>query len=295
VRILITGATGFIGSHVAELALARGHELAALVLPEELGRLASGERLLVLPGTLAAPPWDGILGFAPEACLHAAWITTPGLYLESERNREHLAWGAALAERLARSGVSRILTLGTCAEYGPSGAPLHEDRSPVSPGSLYADCKNRLRLALQELAAREASCAIAWGRVFYPYGVGEHPARLCTSAARAFERDESLTLKTPDSVKDYIYVDDLAAAILTVLEQRFSGVVNLGAGRGVSVRAMVETIAELMGKDSQRLVKVAEEPGPADQVVADIGKLSGLGWRPAVSLEDGLGRLIASL
>src|SRR6185503_1711084 len=103
----------------------------------------------------------------------------------------------------------------------------------------------------------------------YPYGVGEHPARLCSTLIQKFRRGEKLVLKTPNSTKDYIYIEDLADAILLTVEKRFTGTINWGTGRGISVRAIADTLAGMLGRP-----ELVEEISPVERdplgfVVAD--------------------------
>ena len=84
--------------------------------------------------------------------------------------------------------------------------------------------------------------------MFYPYGPGEHPARLASSAINEIRRGETLELKNGDSVKDYIFIDDLAAAILAVATGDTHGAINLATGVGVPVGEVARTIAELLGR-----------------------------------------------
>ena len=216
-RILVTGATGFIGSAFCRLALSHGHEIAGLMLPTETPPFpgapaslpASGEkartpagmpalpgRMLWLKGTLADLPWRAIERFQPEVCVHFAWIATPGVYLESPENEDYLRWSLDLARRLRGLGTNHIVGVGTCIEYQITNAPLSETHTPVAPTTLYARCKNALREAL-EAEARRDGWHFCWGRVFYPYGVGEHPARLCSALIQKLRRGEKLVLKTP--------------------------------------------------------------------------------------------------
>lgn len=288
-RILLTGATGFIGSAVLKRAAAGGHEVGALVRPGGEAPEAAAR----LTGSMADPPWKAIEAFAPDTLIHCAWIATPGIYLESPENEDHARWSFALAEGLARRGLRRLVVLGTCIEYRLPGADhLHETESPLGPSTAYARAKDQLRRRLEELSTRHTGLRLGWGRVFYPYGEGEHPARLCSSLIRTFRRGEEVVLKTPDSTKDYLHIDDLAAAILRVSEAGFDGPVNLGTGSGVTVRAIAETIATRLGCLDR--IRIQEPPAadPFPRVVADAGRLRGLGWEPKVTLESGLLRLI---
>ena len=127
--------------------------------------------------------------------------------------------------------------------------------------------------------------------MFYPYGVGEHPARLCSSLIQKFRRGEKLVLKTPHSTKDYIYIDDLAAAILLTVEKKFQGTINWGTGVGVSVRQIADAAAALVGRPE--LVEEISPPeiDPLGYVVADNSRLRQLGWRQQVEILQGLKQL----
>ena len=245
-----------------------------------------------LEGTLAEPPWKSIERFQPDVCVHFAWIATPGVYLESPENEQYLQWSLDLVHRLRNIGVNHIVGAGTCIEYQISDAPLSEDRTPVDPTTLYARCKNALRETLAA-GAQKDGWQFCWGRVFYPYGVGEHPARLCSSLIQKLRRGEKLVLKTPNSRKDYIYIEDLAAAILLTVEKRFTGTINWGTGKGISVREIADNLAVTLGKPD--LVAVAEPPetDPFPFVVADVSRLGALGWRPAWTLDRGLQEMIS--
>jgi dTDP-6-deoxy-L-talose 4-dehydrogenase (NAD+) len=274
--------------------VARGHEIAALVIPSESipADPATTGRVRWLRGTLDEAPWAEIAAFAPEACVHTAWITTPGVYLESPENERFRDSSLNFLQKVRQLGAGQILGLGTCIEYQISDAPLSEEGTTVAPSSLYARCKNDLRLACEREAAVHGF-RFCWARVFYPYGPGEHPSRLCSAIIQKLADGETVTLKTPGSTKDYIYIDDVADALLTVLEKNFSGVINIGTGIGLSVREIARSIATMMS--SSERIKELEPPeiDPLGYVVADVTRLRRLGWNPAHTFEQGLEKLLA--
>ncbi len=286
-RILVTGGTGFLGSAFVRSAQAAGHTIA--VLSRQLVPMANG--ILRLNGSVAEPPWMEIERFAPEACLHAAWIATPGVYLDSPENQNWVAWSDALLVRLAQMGVNHLTVLGTCIEYGITGRPLAETATALNPVSPYARAKCELHRRLQS-GVLPTSTSLAWARIFYPYGEGEHPARLASSLVAKLRRGEPVALKTPRSTKDYIHADDVASALLAVVGQRFAGAINVGTGEGVTVEAIAREIGQLVGRPD--LITVPENPpnDPLDFVVADATRLRSLGWRPQVRLAVGLRRLV---
>ena len=136
-KILVTGATGFIGSAFAKLALSHGHEIGGMMLPTEAPptHVPVSDKMVWIKGTLAELPWREIESFKPDACIHFAWIATPGVYLESPENEKHLEWSLNLARRLKSIGMGQFVGVGTCIEYKITDAPLNEDRTPVDPTS----------------------------------------------------------------------------------------------------------------------------------------------------------------
>ncbi len=287
-RILVTGGSGFLGSAFTRAASTGGHDVAVLSRSTPSAPRPGIKPLL---GDIASPPWDAIKQFQPDTCVHLAWIATPGVYLESPENHAWVRWSAGFFSRLPAVGVRQSVAVGTCIEYQVTGRRSHEDETPISPSSTYARCKHELHGRLREASAM-AGIPLAWARVFYPYGEGEHPARLASSLAAKFRAGEAVTLKTPGSVKDYIHADDVASALLAVSACGFDGPVNIGTGEGVAVGSIARQVAELVGRPD--LVRMPEAPvtDPLDFVVADAGRLRSLGWRPQVTLVSGLRRLV---
>lgn len=286
-RLLITGATGFIGRACVRAALGRGHVVAALAHRSSAQSLTGS--VAWIEGGLADPAWNAIESFAPEACLHTAWVTVPGEYLFSPLNRAFQEWSSAFLRGLAARGLGHAVVLGTCLEYAPQRVPMREDVSPLGPASPYAQSKDALRRELEQL-----DFAVGWARLFFPYGPGEDPRRLATSILECISRSEEIALKTPDSVRDYIFVEDVAEALLLTLEGRVRGAINIGTGTGVSVRDIARTVAEIIGMPA-RIVVPEIVPDPYDFLVADSARLRALGWRPRASLAEGLNCLVRSL
>jgi nucleoside-diphosphate-sugar epimerase len=303
-RILVTGGSGFLGSAFVRAAAAAGHEVAVLSRQDSADRnvrapgtppLASNVRLL--RGSLAEPPWTEIGRFAAEACVHAAWIATPGVYLESAENHDWVRWSLDFLTRLPQFGVRHITVLGTCIEYQITGQKLVEDVTPLAPASTYARCKCELHDALTVQSSEfkvqgSRFPELAWARIFYPYGNGEHAARLASSLITKLRRGEVVSLRTPRSIKDYIHMDDLATALLSVVERRFNGAINIGTGEGVAVETIARELGALLGRPE--LIQVPADPpvDPLDYVVADATRLRSLGWQAQVTLEAGLRRLV---
>jgi nucleoside-diphosphate-sugar epimerase len=283
--ILLTGGTGFIGSAILRAAIARGHKVVALTRSKQEPK----ENVEFVQGSLGDAPWDRIKDLQPTVCVDSAWISTPGAYLHSAENVRFLYESLAFLEK---TEVPRALVLGTCIEYANTGQKMREDETPLAPVSLYARCKVAFRERIQE---ELPNVKLAWARIFYPYGPGEHRLRLSSSIVETISRGEEVLIKTPASQKDFVYVDDVANGILHILESGFAGAINVGTGVGTTVLDFAKRIGNLM--DRGDLIKAASSPAaePYDFVVADSERLRGLGWAPKVGLEEGLSRLVKSL
>jgi nucleoside-diphosphate-sugar epimerase len=286
-KILITGASGFIGRAVRSEALKRGHDVLGMFrrkTPE------SG----ILEGSIEEPLWDAIETFAPEAVLHLAWMARPG-YLHSDENQILLESSKTFLARCIDLGASQISVAGTCLEYQSALAPLDEQTSPLAPVYPYVRAKMDLWNWLRPEAERQGVTA-TWFRIFYPYGQGEHEKRLPTLIMRQLAQGKKVELRTPNSIKDYIHITDLADAACTVLERGLKGPVNLGTGNGIMVRDLALKIADAMRVDASLV-------GDADKLdddswpyhVASIKTLNAEGWYPRVSLEQGIEQLLANL
>jgi nucleoside-diphosphate-sugar epimerase len=226
--------------------------------------------------------------------LHAAWITTPGIYWESPENHQWVAWSCSFIRWLRVQGPIHVVALGTCAEYQLGREPMSETQTPLAPTTTYGRCKDALRQWL-EAEADPAGDGHCWARVFYPYGPGEDPARLCSVAIRRLRLGQPVENRAPSRMSDYIFVEDLAAALLLLAERRHRGAVNLGTGHGVSIEQIVRTVAAGLGMSALIDVPAAARSLPLECAVADAAQLRGLGWQPRFDLEAGIKRMILSI
>ena len=273
-RVLLTGATGFIGSHVTRELLHRGYEVHVSLRPS-----SDCSRILDLLDRIRIweEPFDQVPMW-PDATIHLAWVTTPGKYLESPENEELLAASRRLIERVP----GRAIFAGTCFEYDTQRGVLAED-SPTRPTTLYARCKDELRKTVER---RPNS---AWVRLFYQYGPGEHPDRFIPSVIRSLLSEKPVKVSPGAQRRDFLHVRDVAAAIAAVLESDLQGCVNIGSGRAVEQRRMVAKLSDLAGRlDLVDFGAVPYFPGEPMLIEADTTKLGSTGWRPKVDLETGL-------
>jgi len=293
-KILVTGGTGFIGSAAIRQLLAGGHEVTALVrnpdtIPADLKKSVLWVNKSLCEFEIKDAPVEKY-----DACLHAAWIATPGVYLHSPVNRELVTESLAFIGKLRKTSISRILVMGTCFEYAPSEIPVREDSAPLKPSSIYGESKIELHDRLLQSVAN-TDLQLAWGRIFYPYGPGENPRRLTSAIIKSLDKNEMVTLRTPHSIKDFIYIDDVAGAVRCLLESAPSGTYNIGTGTGHAIESVARTLAAHMGKPDKIELSPTPDIDYYPTIVADMTKLQNLGWKPKTSITAGLQNLIDSV
>jgi nucleoside-diphosphate-sugar epimerase len=291
VNILLTGAGGFVGSHVARRLLSGGHETVAVVNPDSSsGRLEDiASRLTIVSLDICQESTLERLGsLKPEVCIHAAWYARPTDYLDSRRNVDHMAATLRLALRLADAGCRRFVGLGTCFEYGASDAYLSES-STLAPGHLYSACKVGTWHALEQIG-RVTGMSVAWARLFHLYGPFEDPRRLVPSVIQNLI-DEKPTDATPGGqVRDFLHVQDVASALIALATGSLEGAVNVASGVPVTVAHLVTALGEIVGRpDLVRLGALPYRPGDPMFVCADNRRLiAECAWTPQFSLRAGL-------
>lgn len=296
-KVLLTGASGFIGARVVSRLQAGGHEVAALVEPgDPLRRLAGIAALhkIEAPLEAVAAAREAILAFAPEGCIHLAWYAEPGKYLHSERNLGCLGGSVALIRLLEEAGCKRIVMAGTCAEYDMDSGWLRED-GRTRPETLYAACKLSLALIGQQMAAL-GGYMFASGRVFYLYGPDEDPRRAIPALARAMVAGADFEASAGLQVRDYLHVDDVAAGFVAILQRGSTGIYNISSGRPLTMRDIMSRVREAAG-GTGRVHFGAVEPRAWEPpfICGDNSRLRGLGWEPEIPLEAGLRHIVEEL
>lgn len=254
-RILITGAGGFIGKHVASMLKNRGE---VFLCGRDTCNMLDTAALSTLVNQLR-----------PTHCLHLAWDTR-GDYAESTENLAWLHAGMHFIRAFYAMGGQRFVGVGTCFEYTPGGTPLREADSPTAPLTRYGESK----LLLGKFLASHANStgrSWAWCRPFYLTGPWEAAHRLVPSACRALLQGKDFFTAAYDRELDYLDVRDAAGALATVLESDYCGTVNIGSGRGTRICDLLNLLAGMINTGATiRKKKDSTEKHP---IIADISIL----------------------
>ena len=300
-KILVTGAAGYIGSIVTELLVDQGYDVIAL------DNLSHGHREAVHPdaefvqGDLLDDEWlktflktkkmDAVVHLAAEALIDES-LRDPGRFF-----RANLTGGINLLEAMANSGVKKIVFSSTAAIYGePESIPVDEN-APFSPVNSYGESKLAFERILKwykkaydinHISLRYFNACGAT-ELFGEFHVPEtHLIPLIFDVALG-ERDAlhlfGTDYDTPDGscIRDYIHVVDIARAhilALSKIEEIKAGAYNMGNGTGYSNAEVVETVQRVVGKEIP-VVQAERRPGDPARLVASSGRVRReLGWEP---------------
>jgi nucleoside-diphosphate-sugar epimerase len=285
-RVLVTGASGLIGSHVLAPLLARGFEVYAVTR-----RGLMTEDVPVYRVDLFDEKAAGALirDVKPTHLLHLAWYAEHGRFWTAPENLRWVRASLALLEAFADEGGLRAVTAGSCAEYDSKPGFCSELVTRLDPTTLYGASKKAL-YGITDAYCRQIGLSWAWGRIFFLYGPGEHPNRLVSSVIRAMLHGERAETTHGEQLRDFMHVADVADAFAALVDTEVQGPVNIASGKPVRVKEVVMRIAELVGRrDLLHVGALADRPGDPKTLIADTERLrTEIGWVPRIELEDGL-------
>jgi nucleoside-diphosphate-sugar epimerase len=241
VRVIVTGATGFVGRHVVDRFLREGHSVVAVARSSERasGMDWNGQaELLLCDLAVDSAPVIGRLS-SVDALVHLAWSGLPN-YRDFFHIGQNLRNDLAFLEAAVVAGARQLMVAGTCLEYGMQYGPLAED-AETRPHTPYGFAKDALRKSL-ELLQKQHPFTLQWMRLFYMYGEGQNPNSLLAQLDRAIERGDPVFNMSPgDQLRDYLPVKEIAADFVRAATNPESckGVINCCSGKPVSVVDLV--------------------------------------------------------
>jgi nucleoside-diphosphate-sugar epimerase len=287
-RVLLTGASGFIGRHCLGPLLKRNYEIHAVDIHavEKTSPEISWHSGDLLNANQVKLVIDKV---KPTHLLHFAWFTKYGEYWSSLYNLQWVQASIELVQQFWKHGGKRAVIAGTCAEYDWQYGYCSEQTTPLAPQTLYGTCKDSLHRII-EVFSQQTGLSFAWGRVFFLYGPHEHPGRLIPSVINALLKGESALCSHGQQLRDFLYVEDVAEAFVTLLDSDITGPVNIASGSPISLKKIIFDIAEKLSRpDLIQLGAIAPQPNEPRVLFADTSRLfNEVCWTPLYSLEQGL-------
>ena len=288
-RVLVTGVSGFVGRHVIAPLLKHGYEVHCVsrkkIFDDKGLDVIEHTVDLLMPGEAEAL----VKAVCPTHLLHLAWTPNPGRALASLENIRWAALTLNLFHAFKDAGGTRAVMVGSCAEYDWSFGLLSENETPLHPATLYGAAKHSVH-ELIEAATPETDTSVAWARLFFLYGPYEQNTRLVASVSRSLVLGRPVATTDGSQRRDFLYVEDAAAALILLLESNVSGAINIASGYCGPVREIIEILGDISGKSS--LLKIGALPNPIGTppiLSADVTRMhKDLGFKPNYSLESGL-------
>jgi UDP-glucose 4-epimerase len=301
-RVLVTGATGFIGSHLTRRLVADGADVHALtstvssVYPTRLTDLR--DRITLHSGSLTdRSAMDVVADSArPDVVMHLAAYTHVGKSWDrvDECVQVNVQGTVNLLQALARRGYQRFVYTGTSEIYGDVDVPFRED-GPVNPVSPYSVAKYAGERYCR-MFVQGRGWPIVMLRPFNAYGPWQSPDRVIPEIIGRAVNGQPLRMTQGTQTREFNFVEDLADGFVraAVADDAVGEVVNLGCGEEVSMRDLATTLLRLMGDPiTPEFGALPERPTEIRRMRADAAKAGALlGWTPSTSLEDGLRRTI---
>lgn len=285
-RVLLTGATGLIGRATASSLAEAGHEVVTL------GRNPASNitcDLLDLDATTAA-----LETARASHLVHLAWHDGLRDRWASPANLDWMAATLHLVQAFARAGGQRTVCAGSCAEYDWSVSKLSET-SPLRPRTLYGAAKAGTGLALCK-GQDALGLSLIWARIFFVYGPDEPPGRLLGDLISNLRVGRPVKCTDGLQERDFLHVDDLAHALVRLLEADLTGAVNVASGTAIPVRDLIEEVANQMHHpDLIQLGAMARAPDDPDRLAADVTRLRDeVGFVPQHDLASGVADVLRS-
>jgi nucleoside-diphosphate-sugar epimerase len=291
-KIMIFGASGFLGSWFIRVAVFNGLEVIPVVRPT-----SNISRLVGIPNTelQRIDPLDWpkfIRELEPKSVISFDWDGVGNAARNNSTQFGNIGRALKLAQAATDAKVQNFITFGSQAEVGPIESTITEE-SPLNPTTEYGKAKKLLLKNLQEIFTNSKTRFI-WGRIFSTYGPMDSANWLIPQMITTLSKKEEFPMTKGEQVWNYLHAFDLSNALIKILDtETVSGIINIANPNTVIIADLANFVANELG--TTNLVKLGRIEYREDQVMhltADVEKLCSTGWKPIISIEEGLRHLI---
>ena len=259
-RVLVTGATGFVGRQVLDYLATQDVYLTVIVREGKQSLFTNNPAVHDIITTVdlfaETSEWWADVMQGIDTLVHVAWYAEPGLYLQSSKNLDCLQGTLCMSKGAIQAGVRRFVGIGTCFEYDLSYGMLSTE-TPLKPLTPYAGAKAAAYMSLTHALAANG-IEFVWCRLFYLYGKGEDVRRLVPYLREKLAAGESAELTSGNQIRDFIDVSEAAQLIGDAALGIVQGSVNICSGIPITVKELAEDIADEYGR--RDLLKFGARP-----------------------------------
>jgi len=294
-KVVITGATSFIGVHVIEECIKKNYDLYAVIRKNSfnINRLPQSKKITVIEQGMDEYKQLSKLVKRADCFIHLAWEGARAPYRDNAdlQQRNYEASIAAI-RAAAKMGCKVFLGAGSQAEYGKMKGDVTEDY-PCNPTTEYGRMKLKTCRELNNLS-KKLNMRFIWTRIFSIYGKYDYSGTLIMSVLKKMQNNEAIELTACTQIWDYLHVEDAAIAIMNLVENdKAAGIFNIASGEKRPLRNFIKEMKEILNSDSElKFGVVAYGVGGAVDLRPDNRKLLSLGWRPTISFDKGISSLM---
>jgi len=296
VKVVFTGASGFIGRHILPVLLAAGFEVHALCrrrcIEKDMQMEGVYWHFVDLMDCAAA---ESLLATIKAThMLHLAWYTKHDDFWSASENLDWVDISLNLLKCFVRQGGKRVVVAGSCAEYEWGVGVCRESETAYKPATLYGISKHKLHEHAKEYCSRN-SLSFAWGHVFFLFGPHEAEKRFVPLLVRGLLSGNEVPCSSGSQVRDFMHVSDVADAFVRLLSSDFQGAVNIASGNAYALHEIGGRLMRLIqGKGRINFGALPNRLGEPQTLIADTYILKRkLDWTPSYTLDKGLTDTVA--
>tara|TARA_A100001015_G_C14932568_1_gene689067 strand:+ start:258 stop:1100 length:843 start_codon:yes stop_codon:yes gene_type:complete len=241
-KVVVTGATGFVGSYTVKCLLLKGYEVVSITtnksITNELKEMLKGSEIVTINSLE-----DVSSRLIKNNCIiHCAWSNVQNTLALS--HYFHAFEQIKFIEKLSIHKPKKLIITGTCSEFGLSTGPVSIN-DQTQPNTPYAQAKEFVRFAADKIINESAKIDLVWARLFYMYGKGQHDKSIYTQLLTAIKNDEvSFNMSKGEQLLDYMQVDEVADKLTYLVQNKSSQIVHICNGYPTLLRSLVESIIQ---------------------------------------------------
>ncbi len=292
-KVLVTGASGFIGYKTLKFLKDKNYEVHALTTRDV--NFSNNDNIIWHKvDLLNNHSIEKIMALVqPIYILHFAWYVIPGKYNDSQENLVWIQSSIELLKKFKEYGGKRFIFAGTCFQYDLNYGFMSENLTPSKPNSLYGICKKSFENIAYEYCYKN-NISFASGRIFYLYGERENKNRIIPYVINSLLDGKVANCSEGDQIRDFMYADDVANAFVEILDSNIEGVVNIGSGQPLKLKDILLKIGEKLNrKELINLGAIKAVSNEPIMIVSNNNRLKNeTRWIQHYSLDEGLEKTI---